>query len=46
MPPVAPPLPSIAAANREALARLGAADPVPVDCVPAAEALARSRGVA
>jgi len=39
MPSVAPPLPGIAAANREALARLVAADPVLVDCVPAGEAL-------
>jgi Protein of unknown function (DUF1116) len=39
MPPVAPPLPGIAAADREALARLVAADPVLVDCVPAGEAL-------
>ncbi len=39
MPPVSSPLPGIAAANRETLARLVAADPVLVDCVPAGEAL-------
>jgi len=39
MPPVAPQLPSIAGANREALAGLVAADPVLIDCVPAADGL-------
>ncbi|HEY7138705.1 MAG TPA: DUF1116 domain-containing protein [Methylomirabilota bacterium] len=34
-----PRLPGIAAANREAIARLVAADPVLVDCVPAGDAL-------
>lgn len=32
-------LPGVAAANREALARLAAAEPVLVDCIPAGEAL-------
>ena len=39
MPPVSPLPPGIAAANRDTLARLVAADPVLVDCVPAEEAL-------
>jgi hypothetical protein len=39
MPSVSSPGPGIAAANRDALARLVAADPVLVDCVPAGDAL-------
>jgi uncharacterized protein DUF1116 len=39
MPSVSSPRPGIAAANRDALARVVAADPVLVDCVPAGDAL-------
>jgi hypothetical protein len=39
MRPVSPLLPGIAAANREALARLVAAEPVLVDCARAGDAL-------
>jgi hypothetical protein len=39
MPAVSRPLPGIAAANREVLARMVAADPVLIDCVTAAAAL-------
>ena len=39
MPAVSRPLPGIAAANREVLARRVSADPLLIDCVPAAAAL-------
>lgn len=42
MPSVSSPRPGIAAANREALSRLVAADPVLVDCVPAGDVLGLS----
>jgi hypothetical protein len=46
MPAVSRPLPGIAAANREVLARMVAADPVLLDCVPAGDALGLNTGIA
>jgi hypothetical protein len=39
MPAVSRPLPGIAAANREVLARMVSADPLLIDCMPAGDAL-------
>ena len=39
MPAVSRPLPGIAAANREVLARMVSADPLLIGCVPAGDAL-------